>query len=98
MSVVNPDADDLQYTYDEYHRLLTIQNFNGEVYLRNGYDRYDRIIEQYVEGEGTFYFTYDGHCNYLIICIIIIGFGCTVGVGNAGYIALLVVSILPGMT
>ena len=60
VSAVNPDADDLQYTYDEYHRLLTIQNFNGEVYLRNGYDRYDRIIEQYVEGEGAFYFTYDG--------------------------------------
>lgn len=60
VSAVNPDADDLQYTYDEYHRLLTIQNFNGEVYLRNGYDRYDRVIEQYVEGEGAFYFTYDG--------------------------------------
>lgn len=47
-------ADDLQYTYDAYHRLLTIQNFNGEVYLSNQYDEYDRVIEQYVEGEGVF--------------------------------------------
>ena len=60
ISAVNPDADDLQYTYDAYHRMLTIQNFNGEVYLSNQYDEKDRVTEQYVEGEGTFYFTYDG--------------------------------------
>lgn len=60
VSAVNPDSDDLQYTYDEYHRLLTIQNFNGEVHLSNQYDEYDRVIEQYVEGEGVFNFTYDG--------------------------------------
>ena len=53
VSAVNPDSDDLQYTYDAYHRLLTIQNFNGEVYLSNQYDEYDRVIEQYVEGEGV---------------------------------------------
>ena len=40
--------------------MLTIQNFNGEVYLSNQYDEYDRVIEQYVEGEGVFNFTYDG--------------------------------------
>ncbi|MBR5319289.1 MAG: RHS repeat protein, partial [Peptococcaceae bacterium] len=60
ISAVNPDADDLQYTYDAYHRMLTIQNFNGDVYLSNVYDDKDRVVEQYVEGEGNFYFTYDG--------------------------------------
>ncbi|MBQ3510603.1 MAG: hypothetical protein IJA90_11385 [Peptococcaceae bacterium] len=59
-SAVNPDGDDLQYTYDDSHHLLTIQNFNGDVYLSNEYDDKDRVVEQYVEGEGNFYFTYDG--------------------------------------
>ena len=59
VSVTNTDGDTLQYTYDDGGRLTTVQDFNGAVYIQNTYDEMSRVVQQYVQGEDTFTFTYD---------------------------------------
>jgi len=55
----NPDGDTLVYTYDSRHNMLTIEDFEGNVYLENIYDEMDRIRVQTVAGHGTSYMDYD---------------------------------------
>ena len=57
--VCNADGDRLFYSYDEHHRLLSIVDFNGVVYLQNEYDEENRVTLQYIAGQGTTGFSYD---------------------------------------
>ncbi|MCL1874109.1 MAG: DUF6531 domain-containing protein, partial [Clostridiales bacterium] len=54
----NTDGDQLQYVYDGDHNLLTVRDFNGDIYLQNTYAD-GRVATQYLAGEGTSYFSYD---------------------------------------
>jgi len=55
----NADGNSLIFVYDDNHNLVEIADFNGLTYLRNRFDDYNRVIEQYLADQGTFYFAYD---------------------------------------
>lgn len=55
----NADGDTLIYTYDGKHNLLTVEDFNGNVYLTNEYDSKHRVTSQYIPDRGRMTFTYD---------------------------------------
>lgn len=55
----NADGDTLIYTYDGKHNLLTVEDFNGNVYLTNEYDSKHRVTSQYIPDRGQMTFTYD---------------------------------------
>ena len=55
----NADGDTLLYTYDGKHNLLTVEDFNGNVYLTNEYDSKHRVTNQYIPDRGQMTFTYD---------------------------------------
>jgi RHS repeat-associated protein len=58
----NPDGDSLSFVYDDdqdRHNLTQIIDFAGELYLENTYDKYDRVIEQFMPTRGTSEISYD---------------------------------------
>jgi RHS repeat-associated protein len=54
----NADGDWLGFVYDDNHNLLEVSDFNRNIYMRNVFEN-DVVIEQYMSGQGTFYFSYD---------------------------------------
>jgi RHS repeat-associated protein len=54
----NCDGDTLYYTYDGAHNVLSVKDFNENVYLENQYDDQNRVIAQYEKGRGWGYFEY----------------------------------------
>jgi YD repeat-containing protein len=47
-----------EYTYDTYHRLLTVKVPRGIVFLTNQYDANGRVSLQTLADTGTFQFNY----------------------------------------
>jgi YD repeat-containing protein len=59
VTVTNPDGSTLAYTYNNDHDLLTIKDFNGNIYLTNVFDDKHRVISQTITGQGTSHIAYD---------------------------------------
>ena len=59
VSVRNPDADSLRFSYDANGYLASVENFEGQVYVENTYDESGHVIHQYAANIGTFDFSYD---------------------------------------
>lgn len=57
-SFLNADNDTIDYTYDDDHNITEISDFNGNTYLKNTYDSFNRIVEQYMADQGTSRFAY----------------------------------------
>lgn len=58
-TVTNADGDTMYYAYDSNGYILSVTDFLGNESIINEYDDYGRVIRQYVQGEGTYEFTYD---------------------------------------
>ncbi len=57
--VTNAEGDSMFYTYDENGYITKVTDFLGNESVTNEYDEYGRVTKQYVQGEGTFKFSYD---------------------------------------
>lgn len=66
VAVENPDADSLRYAYDVNGYLATVENFEGQIYVRNEYDNDGRVVHQFADKIGTFDFTYDFNARHNI--------------------------------
>lgn len=57
--IQNADGDTMYYAYDSNGYILNVTDFVGNQSIINEYDAYGRVTKQYVQGEGTYEFTYD---------------------------------------
>jgi YD repeat-containing protein len=44
--VTDPEGGITEYTYDAAHRMLTLKDARGTVYLTNQYDTSDRVVHR----------------------------------------------------
>lgn len=59
ISAQNTDSDSLNYEYDSTNNIVKVTDFNGNIKLTNTFDDKNRVVSQYIQGEGTYTFTYD---------------------------------------
>ncbi|MCK4886133.1 MAG: hypothetical protein KAS96_02030 [Planctomycetes bacterium] len=65
-TVQDPNGRITEYIYDLRHNLEQIKDPNGDIYITNDYDVYDKVDTQ-VYGNGTFIFDYNSVANYGIL-------------------------------